>query len=107
MVDADNDGKTDLLGVWGNGILTAYLNLSTPGAINFGNQQNIGTSWNGITKIVVADADGDGKQDLVTTSNTGLLTAYLNLGTPGHPLFGNQQNIGTGWNSITRIATVH
>ena len=35
------------------------------------------------------------------------MTAYLNTGTPGHPGFATQMNIGTGWNNITRIATIH
>ena len=107
VVDADNDGKRDLLGVWGDGTMTAYLNTSAPAMIGFGNQQNIGAGWNNITKIVVVDADDDGKPDLVGTWTDGTMTAYLNLGTPGHPSFGNQQNIGAGWNNITKIATVH
>jgi hypothetical protein len=35
------------------------------------------------------------------------MTAYLNVGTPGHPGFGNQQNIGVGWDGIAKIATIH
>jgi hypothetical protein len=106
VVDADNDGKKDLLGVWSDGTLTAYLNLSTPGAISFGNQQNIGTDWNNLTKIAVVDADDDGKDDLVGTWVNGTMTAYLNTGTPGHPAFGNQQNIGVGWDGIAKIVVV-
>jgi biotin transporter BioY len=107
VADADADGKQDLVGTWADGTMTAYLNLGTPGHPLFGNQQDLGGGWQGITRIVVADADDDGTQDLVGTWADGTMTAYLNLGTPGHPLFGNQQNIGVGWSGITRIVTVH
>jgi hypothetical protein len=106
VADTDADGKPDLVGTRVNGVMTAFLNTGTPGHPGFGIQQNIGTSWNDITRIVVADADADGKPDLVGTRSDGTLTAYLNTGTPGHPGFAIQQNIGSGWNSITRIATV-
>ena len=47
------------------------------------------------------------EQYLVGTWVDGTVTAYLNMGTPDHPSFANQQNIGAGWNNITKIATVH
>jgi hypothetical protein len=93
--------------VWPNGTLTAYPSAGTPGAPSFAPQVNIGIGWNGITRIIVADADNDGKQDLIGTWANGTMTAYLNAGTPGAPGFSGQMNIGTGWNFITRIATTH
>jgi hypothetical protein len=107
VIDADNDGKPDLVGVWPDGTLTAYLNTGTPGHPAFGTQMNIGAGWNGLTQIVVVDADNDGKPDLVGTWANGTLTAYRNTGTPGHPGFGTQKDIGSGWQDINRIDTVH
>jgi hypothetical protein len=107
VVDADNDGQQDLVGVWTDGTMTAYLNTGAPGQPGFFTQQNIGSGWNNITKIVVADADGNGTQDLIGVWIDGTMTAYLGTGSPGRPGFFSQQNIGSGWNNITRIATIH
>jgi GH25 family lysozyme M1 (1,4-beta-N-acetylmuramidase) len=106
VIDIDNDGKQDLVGTWKSGVMTAYLSTGTPGLPGFGAQPNIGSGWQAITKIVVVDADGDGKQDLLGTWQNGVMTAYLSKGTPGQPGFGTQKNIGTGWQGITRIAVV-
>jgi hypothetical protein len=106
VVDIDADGKQDLIGTWANGDMTAYLSTGTPGRPGIGNQPSIGSGWNGITKIVVIDVDGDGKQDLLGTWINGVMTAYLSKGTPGQPGFSTQKDIGTGWQGITRIAVV-
>src|SRR5262249_46402153 len=103
VADMDNDGKLDLVGVWPNGTLTAYLNGGTPGTPRFYTQVNIGTGFNGLTKLVVQDRNGDGKDDLVGTWPNGIETLYINGGTPGRPAFSGQTNVGSGWDGIARI----
>jgi hypothetical protein len=105
--DFDGDDRGDLVGTGTDGTMTAYLNLGTPGHPSFGNQRSIGVGWNGITRIAVVDADNDGKRDLLGVWGDGTMTAYLNTSAPAMIGFGNPQNIGTGWNNITWIATVH
>jgi VCBS repeat protein len=104
--DFDGDGLGDLVATSTTGVLTSYVNTSTPGHPEFGIQKTIGSAWNGITKIAVLDIDNDGKLDLVGTSTTGVLTAYFNTSTAQSIVFGNQLNFGSGWTSVTKLVVI-
>jgi hypothetical protein len=104
--DLDGDGLGDLVATSTTGVLTSYVNTSTPGHPEFGIQKTIGSGWNGITKIAVLDIDNDGKVDLVGTSTTGVLTAYFNISTAQSIVFGNQLNFGSGWTSVTKLVVI-
>ncbi|MEU6798045.1 FG-GAP-like repeat-containing protein [Nonomuraea wenchangensis] len=101
--DVDNDGKVDLLGRHSDGTLYAFLNASTVGSVNVRNRVTIGSGWNGITRVNMADIDNDGKTDVIGRNSEGVLYAYLNKGTPGAPDITTRVTIGSGWNGITRV----
>ncbi|MDH2426498.1 FG-GAP-like repeat-containing protein [Sphaerisporangium sp. TRM90804] len=105
VADVDNDGKSDVLGRHTDGTLYAFLNSGTPGVPNIANRKTIGTGWNAITRVNVADIDNDGKTDVIGRSSDGTLYAYLNSGTPGAPNISTRVTIGTGWNSVTDVVT--
>ncbi|MFG1946726.1 FG-GAP-like repeat-containing protein [Nonomuraea sp. NPDC048826] len=100
--DFNNDNKTDLLGQTSDGTLYAYLNTGSPGAPNITTRVLVGTGWNVITRLLVADIDNDGKTDLVGQATDGALYAYLNTGAPN---FANRVPIGTGWNTVGLVST--
>ncbi|MED7924481.1 VCBS repeat-containing protein [Nonomuraea sp. LP-02] len=101
--DVDNDGKVDLLGRHSDGTLYAFLNASTVGSVNVRNRVTIGSGWNGITRVNMADIDNDGKVDVIGRNSEGVLYAYLNKGVPGAPDITTRVTIGSGWNGITRV----
>ncbi|MFG1946725.1 FG-GAP repeat domain-containing protein [Nonomuraea sp. NPDC048826] len=100
--DFNNDNKTDLLGQTSDGTLYAYLNTGSPGAPNITTRVLVGTGWNVITRLLVADMDNDGKTDLIGQATDGALYAYLNTGAPN---FANRVPIGTGWNTVGLVST--
>ncbi|SEG18821.1 Repeat domain-containing protein [Nonomuraea solani] len=100
--DFNDDGKTDLLGQSTDGTLYAYLNTGTPGAPNISTRVLVGTGWDGIARVLVADADNDGKTDVIGQSADGILYAYLNTGAPN---FANRVQIGTGWDGVSLVST--
>ncbi|SEG18852.1 Repeat domain-containing protein [Nonomuraea solani] len=100
--DFNDDGKTDLLGQSTDGTLYAYLNTGTPGAPNISTRVLVGTGWDGIARVLVADADNDGKTDVIGQSADGTLYAYLNTGAPN---FANRVQIGTGWDGVSLVST--
>ena len=101
--DFDGDGKTDLLGRTSDGTLNAYLNKGTPGAPNISTTVTVGTGWNNISRVNVADIDNDGKTDVIGQASDGTLYAYLNSGKPDFP---STVTIGTGWNGVDLVSTI-
>ncbi|MEV0385533.1 VCBS repeat domain-containing M23 family metallopeptidase [Nonomuraea sp. NPDC050643] len=100
--DFNDDDKTDLLGQTTDGTLYAYLNTGTPGAPDISTRVLVGTGWDGIARVLVADVDNDGKTDLIGQTADGNLYAYLNTGAPN---FANRVQIGNGWNQVGLVST--
>ena len=97
--DVTGDGRPDLVGRWTDGKLYLYAhtgNATTP----YAGKVEIGTGWNSMTALAVADVTGDGKPDLVARDTAGLLFLYGHTGNAAVPYTGRTQ-IGTGWNNIT------
>ncbi|MCW5909821.1 MAG: VCBS repeat-containing protein [Cyclobacteriaceae bacterium] len=71
--DFDSDGKVDLLLYYGTGtnpaLLTVMHNTSTVGNISF-NRIDL-TNPSNTTVATIADLDGDGKPEIITTSESG------------------------------------
>lgn len=84
--DFDRDGKLDLLVLHGAGTSTTLLilfqNTSTVGNISF-NRIDL-TNPSATTTATVADLDGDGKPEIITTSETGnRFSIFKNIHTSG------------------------
>lgn len=84
--DFDRDGKVDLLVTHWTGTSTTLLivfhNISTVGNISF-NRIDI-TNPSTVTIATVADLDGDGKPEIITTSESGnRFSIYKNIHTSG------------------------
>ncbi|WP_170223249.1 FG-GAP-like repeat-containing protein [Nonomuraea turkmeniaca] len=103
VADVDNDGRSDLVGRRSDGELYAFLNASSVGAVNVNNRVLIGTGWNVISRVNIADIDNDGKVDVIGRHNDGTLYTYLNKGVAGAPNIATKVTIGTGWNAITHV----
>lgn len=84
--DFDLDGRNDLVLYHGTGtnatLLTILHNQSTPGNISF-NRIDL-TNPSATTVATVADLDGDGKPEIITTSETGnRFSIFKNIHTTG------------------------
>jgi hypothetical protein len=94
-VDLDGDGKMDLaVANASGGTVTVFRNVSTPGSVAFSlaGRFFIPTAH----RIAVADFDGDGKPDLIVTSNSGeTVTVLRNASTQGNISFGTQTSFST------------
>lgn len=88
VADFDGDGKTDL--ATPNNYSTANLasvsvlrNTSSPGAVSFAARQDMVTDA-GTYAITAADVDGDGKQDIISSSNlVSTISVFRNISTVG------------------------
>jgi surface antigen len=83
-VDLDGDGKPDLaVANASGGTVTIFRNVSTPGALAFTLAAQIFVPATP-HRIAVADFDGDGKLDLIVTSNSAEeVTVLHNASSPG------------------------
>jgi gliding motility-associated-like protein len=85
--DFDWDGKIDLLIIHSTGTTTTQITLlqnqSTPGNISFSAPINI-INPSALTVAHIADLDGDGKPEIITTSESGnRLSIFKNIHTSG------------------------
>jgi hypothetical protein len=78
--DVNGDGHADLVATSSSGALSLLLNNGAATGNPFtGSASVIGASgWNNFDRIALADINGDGYADLVTTSPDGRLWNYLN-----------------------------
>lgn len=99
--DITGDGRPDLIARWTDGNLYLYQHTGNAAAPYAGKIQ-IGTGWNGMTALAVADVSGDGRPDLVARRTDGVLFLYTHTGSATAPFAGAIQ-IGIGWNSVTTL----
>ncbi|MBN1816382.1 MAG: VCBS repeat-containing protein [Sedimentisphaerales bacterium] len=99
-VDWDRDGRMDLLLGLYNGQIELYMNIGTPTqpvfdegvVLNLEQQQTVDLSR--ATPIWV-DWNHDGRSDLITGTNGGLILVYLNQSDTNEPSFGAGQIVQT------------
>ena len=91
--DFDGDGNLDLASSNNSAYLSVYKNLGTKGSAAFSTKQDYfaGSSTAG---VYAGDLDGDGKQDLVTTSPLSqTISTYRNISSVGSIAFSNAQYV--------------
>jgi hypothetical protein len=103
--DVTGDGRADLVGRDGKGVLWLYRGTGSATA-PFGARTQIGTGWNMHNLVVgTGDLTGDGRADLIARSTTGALYLYRGTGSATAP-FGTRTQIGTGWNMHNALVGV-
>ncbi|MEU4779217.1 tachylectin-related carbohydrate-binding protein, partial [Micromonospora sp. NPDC023633] len=103
--DATGDGFADLLGVKSDGTMWLFSNNITRDAgAPYGDVRQVGSGWNNYTRIIPADANGDGFTDLLGVKSDGTMWLFSNNITrdAGAP-YGDVRQVGSGWNNYTRI----
>ncbi len=86
--DIDGDGKQDIVVKRGLALsLTVLRNVCTPGVIDFesfSDGVDIASPYETATQMVLADVDGDGKLDMVSSDNSkSKIDIWKNISTPG------------------------
>jgi hypothetical protein len=91
--DLDGDGRPDIVVPnTGDGTVTLLLNNSTVGHISFATPIT-DTLPGGVSTILLADFNGDGKPDLI--ADNGSILVFINTSTTGHLSFAKPDTLGS------------
>ncbi len=102
--DVDGTTTSDIVATGTNGTLLLYP-ASGDDAAPYGSGTVIGGGWQGISTLSVADVDGDGLADLLTTWPDGSLRYYANgLGSGAATPYGGGTVLGSGFQVFRTVA---
>lgn len=88
LVDFDGDGRADVLNTSNHGLVALRNTTTEKGFYSFDNQQYPVSSYNGAEpRVVVADMNGDGKQDVVVSNFSSQVAVSINTSTIGQISF--------------------
>ncbi|MDH6123046.1 lysophospholipase L1-like esterase [Kitasatospora sp. GAS204A] len=97
FADIDGDGRADYCVLDGNGGIHAYLNRGGDTSGGWVDDGQIASGLTGdLSRIRLADIDGDGKADYSVINPDGSVTTYQNNGGDGHGGWINYGHIATG-----------
>ncbi|MET7860038.1 FG-GAP-like repeat-containing protein [Streptomyces sp. NPDC005318] len=101
--DLTGDGRPDLVGRDGSGVLWLYK--GTGNAIApYAARTKIGAGWNTYNSLTsTGDLTGDGKADLVARDSSGVLWLYKGTGNATTP-YATRTKIGAGWNTYNALS---
>jgi hypothetical protein len=93
--DLDNDGKPDLVVAnAASNTVTVFRNVSTLGSLSFVTAQTLVVPTP--HQVVIADIDGDGKSDLIVTSNSGRrVSVFRHVSDPNTIAFDSKTDLAT------------
>jgi hypothetical protein len=101
--DFNGDHKADLLVLWNNGgASTAQVSTSNGTVFTRVSNTATGVTWNAANRVFVVDADGDGKQDLVTVWPNGS-SEYAQVATSNGTAFVQTSNASIGGSNTAWI----
>ena len=95
--DIDGDGKADILVSTATTTVSAWRNISTTGTASFTARQDFTTPGNA-TDVAIADIDGDGKMDILATSDVPDLSVFKGTSVSGTIIMGARTDFATGGN---------
>jgi hypothetical protein len=103
--DVTGDGYADLLGRQANGTMWLFSNNFVRDAGRpYNDVRQIGSGWGQYTRLVGADATGDGYTDIIGVKADGTMWLFSNnfIRDAGRP-YNDVRQIGSGWSLYERI----
>ncbi|HEY0610759.1 MAG TPA: FG-GAP-like repeat-containing protein, partial [Chitinophaga sp.] len=86
IADVDGDGKLDMVFPSGDKVIAVSRNTSKPGSLSFASKI-VFPGPDEFYELAPADMDGDGKQDIIVSTEGAQLSILRNISTGGNPAF--------------------
>ncbi|GAA2850831.1 hypothetical protein Acy02nite_34180 [Actinoplanes cyaneus] len=101
VADVTGDNKGDIVAVRNDGTLWLYPHGGDNNA-PYSSGQLVGSGWADFRSVSVADANGDGKADILGVASDGSLVLYAHGGDNSAP-YSSGRTVGSGWAGFTQV----